>query len=143
MRVIARMNIGGPPGASVPMYGLDLFDQRLPTGLAELGETGHLGLRAPDVTHDAGHRPHGHLSPARTRPVTATRRMSARVRDRLVDAGARVRDELVAALSRRPGRPSGVVRRRRGRVVSEVAGVHASTAEEHGRQAARENEGVR
>jgi glycosyltransferase involved in cell wall biosynthesis len=53
MRVIARMNVGGPAlQASVLMRGLDpeVFDQRLYTGLVEPGEADYLDLRAGDVT---------------------------------------------------------------------------------------------
>ncbi|MGI5231945.1 glycosyltransferase [Actinoallomurus sp. CA-142502] len=53
MRIIARMNVGGPAlQASVLMRGLDreLFDQRLYTGTVEPGEADYLELRARDVT---------------------------------------------------------------------------------------------
>jgi glycosyltransferase involved in cell wall biosynthesis len=53
MRVIARMNVGGPAlQASVLMRGLDpeVFDQRLCTGLVEPGEADYLDLRADDIT---------------------------------------------------------------------------------------------
>jgi glycosyltransferase involved in cell wall biosynthesis len=166
MRVIARMNVGGPAlQASVLMRGLDpdVFDQRLYTGVVEPGEADYLDLRARDVvphrlptlgrsvrpaddlravaslvaemrrfrphivhTHTAkagllgrtaatlacvparvhtyhGHLLYGYFSPARTRLVVATERMSARVCDRLVAVGTRVRDDLVAAGVGRPG----------------------------------------
>lgn len=165
MRVIARMNVGGPAlQASVLMRGLDpeVFDQRLYTGLVEPGEADYLDLRARDVTahrvpalgrsvrpaddlravaalaaemrrfrphivhtHTAkagllgrtasvlarvpsrvhthhGHLLYGYFSPLRTRLVTGTERVSARLRDRLVAVGARVRDELVDAGVGRP-----------------------------------------
>ncbi|MEV0408803.1 glycosyltransferase [Actinoallomurus sp. NPDC050550] len=53
MRVITRMNVGGPALQAVElMRGLDtgLFDQRLYTGAVEPGEADYLDLRAPDVT---------------------------------------------------------------------------------------------
>ena len=165
MRVIARMNVGGPAlQASVLMRGLDpaRFDQRLYTGAVEPGEADYLELCATDVrarrvpalgrsvrplddlravtalatemrrfrphivhTHTAkagllgraastlarvparvhtyhGHLLHGYFSPARTRLVVATERISAGVCDRLVAVGARVRDELVEAGVGRP-----------------------------------------
>jgi glycosyltransferase involved in cell wall biosynthesis len=52
MRVIARMNVGGPAlQASVLMRGLDAehFEQRLYTGSVEPGEAEYLDLRARDV----------------------------------------------------------------------------------------------
>lgn len=165
MRVIARMNVGGPAlQASVLMRGLDpdVFDQRLYTGVVEPGEADYLDLRARDIaphrlstlgrsvrpaddlravaslvaemrsfrphivhTHTAkagllgrtaatlarvparvhtyhGHLLYGYFSPAKTRLVVATERMSARVCDRLVAVGTRVRDDLVAAGVGRP-----------------------------------------
>lgn len=53
MRVITRMNVGGPAlQASVLMRGLDpeRFDQRLYTGAVGPDEADYLDLRAPDVT---------------------------------------------------------------------------------------------
>lgn len=53
MRVIARMNVGGPAlQAAVLMRGLDpdRFDQRLYTGEVEPGEADYLELRASDLT---------------------------------------------------------------------------------------------
>ncbi|GAA4604533.1 glycosyltransferase family 4 protein [Actinoallomurus liliacearum] len=53
MRVITRMNVGGPALQAVElMRGLDpgLFDQRLYTGTVEPGEADHLDLRGADVT---------------------------------------------------------------------------------------------
>jgi glycosyltransferase involved in cell wall biosynthesis len=160
MRVIARMNVGGPAlQAATLMRGLDteLFDQRLYAGVVEPGEADYVDLRASDIsphrlptlgrsvrpaddaraigalvaemrrfrphivhTHTAkagllgrtaaaltrvparvhtyhGHLLHGYFSPAKTRMVVATERVSARLTDRLVAVGARVRDELVAA----------------------------------------------
>ena len=52
MRVVARMNVGGPAlQASVLQRGLDpdRFDQRLYTGCVEPGEVDYVDLRAPDV----------------------------------------------------------------------------------------------
>jgi glycosyltransferase involved in cell wall biosynthesis len=166
MRVIARMNVGGPAlQASVLMRGLDpeRFEQRLYTGVLGPGEGDYLDLRARDVTphridtlgrsvrpaddvravaslvaemrrfrphivhtHTAkagllgrtaaviarvparvhtyhGHLLYGYFSPAKTRLVVHTERMSARVSDRLVAVGTQVRDELVTAGIGRPG----------------------------------------
>jgi glycosyltransferase involved in cell wall biosynthesis len=166
MRVIARMNVGGPAlQASILMRGLDpeRFEQRLYTGMVEPGEADYLDLRARDIiphrvatlgrsvrpaddaravaslvaemrrfrphivhTHTAkagllgrtaavlarvpvrvhtyhGHLLYGYFSPAKTRLVVGTERMSAMVSDRLVAVGTRVRDELVAAGIGRPG----------------------------------------
>lgn len=53
MRVITRMNVGGPALQAVElMRGLDtgLFDQRLHTGVVEPGEADYLDLRAADIS---------------------------------------------------------------------------------------------
>jgi glycosyltransferase involved in cell wall biosynthesis len=165
MRVIARMNVGGPAlQASVLMRGLDpeVFDQRLYTGSVAPGEADYLELRAPDVTphrvatlgravrpaddaravaalvaemrrfrphivhtHTAkagllgrtaavlarvparvhtyhGHLLYGYFSPAKTKMVVRTERLSARFCDRLVAVGTQVRDELLTAGVGRP-----------------------------------------
>jgi glycosyltransferase involved in cell wall biosynthesis len=68
-----------------------------------LGRAAALATRVPARVHTYhGHLLYGYFSPARTRVVTATERMSARTCDRLVAVGARVRDELVAAGVGRP-----------------------------------------
>jgi glycosyltransferase involved in cell wall biosynthesis len=77
------------------------------THLAKAGLVGRaaaLATRVPARVHTYhGHLLYGYFSPARTRVVAATERMSARGCDRLVAVGSRVRDELVAAGVGRPG----------------------------------------
>jgi glycosyltransferase involved in cell wall biosynthesis len=63
-----------------------------------LGRTAAMLARVPARVHTYhGHLPYGSSSPAKTRLVVTTERMSARVCDRLVAVGTRVRDDLVAA----------------------------------------------
>lgn len=71
------------------------------THLAKAGLVGRaaaVAARVPVRVHTYhGHLLYGYFSPARTRLVTATERLSAHTTDRLVAVGSRVRDELVAA----------------------------------------------
>jgi glycosyltransferase involved in cell wall biosynthesis len=63
-----------------------------------LGRTAATLARVPARVHTYhGHLLHGYFSPAKTRMVMTTERMSAHVCDRLVAVGARVRDELLDA----------------------------------------------
>jgi glycosyltransferase involved in cell wall biosynthesis len=63
-----------------------------------LGRAAAVAARVPARVHTYhGHLLYGYFSPAKTRMVVATERMSALVCDRLVAVGARVRDELVDA----------------------------------------------
>jgi glycosyltransferase involved in cell wall biosynthesis len=68
-----------------------------------LGRTAAVLARVPARVHTYhGHLLYGYFSPAKTRLVVRSERMSARVCDRLVAVGTRVRDELVEAGIGRP-----------------------------------------
>lgn len=63
-----------------------------------LGRTAAVLARVPARVHTYhGHLLYGYFSPAKTKMVVHSERMSARLCDRLVAVGTRVRDELVAA----------------------------------------------
>ncbi|MFB9840081.1 glycosyltransferase, partial [Actinoallomurus acaciae] len=63
-----------------------------------LGRTAAVLARVPTRVHTYhGHLLYGYFSPAKTKMVVHSERMSARLCDRLIAVGTRVRDELVAA----------------------------------------------
>lgn len=117
MRVIARMNVGGPAlQASVLARGLDadLFDHRLYTGVVEPGEADYIDLRGHDV------RPHRMPSLGRSlRPADDLRAVAA-----LIAEMRRFRPHIVHTHTAKAGLL--------GRVAATVTGVPASVHTYHG-----------